>query len=239
MQIIIKVHVCIFIFVSQLSLAQEYNYYKNTNFEKHKMNNQNLLSQKNNQDRVVFMGNSITESWPLKHPAFATENKNYTWRGISGQTTSQMLLRFKKDVVAHEPKAVVILAGINDLAQNSGYTTIEQISENIKTMAELADYNGITVILCSVLPAFDFPWRRGLEPAQKVIELNKILKVYTKEKGFAYVDYHSAMKDEKNGLKVPEYTSKYDLVHPNKAGYIVMEKIIQPVIENVVSNKKK
>jgi lysophospholipase L1-like esterase len=137
-----------------------------------------------------------------------------------------MLIRFKPDVVNLNPKAVVIMAGINDIAGNTGPITIENTAENIISMAEIAVANNITVYICSTLPAIDFPWSPGLNPGPKVIKLNSILKNYCNKNSITYVDYYSSMSDSKGGLKVPDYTSADDLVHPNKAGYKVMEEII-------------
>ena len=183
------------------------------------------LKKINEPDRVVFMGNSITEGWSNFNKYFFINNP-FVNRGIGGQTTPQMLIRFKPDVVNLNPKAVVILAGINDIAENTGPVTIENIAENIISMAEIAKANEIKVFICSTLPAIDFPWSPGMEPGPKVVKLNSILKNYCDSNNIPYVDYFSAMSDEKGGLKVPEYTTADDLVHPNLAGYKVMEKII-------------
>ena len=183
------------------------------------------LKKVDDSDRVVFMGNSITEGWSYFNKDFFINNP-FVNRGIGGQTTPQMLIRFKPDVVNLNPKSVVIMAGINDIAGNTGPITIENTAENIISMAEIAKANGIKVFICSTLPAIDFPWSPGLKPAPKVLKLNKILKKYCKDNNIKYVDYFSSMVDEKGGLKVPEYTSADDLVHPNLEGYKVMEKII-------------
>lgn len=180
--------------------------------------------------RVVFMGNSITEGWINKRPEFFNAKK-YINRGISGQTTPQMLLRFRQDVIALKPSVVVILAGINDIAQNTGPYTIEATSGNIFSMCELAKQNGIKAIICSVLPAFDFPWKPGLEPAQKVIQLNTVLKAYAEQNKLLYVDYFSAMVNEQMGLKKELGT---DGVHPNKAGYAIMEPILEKAISKAL-----
>ena len=187
-------------------------------------NAQNL--QTSNENRIVFMGNSITENWKHLNPDFFS-NKNYINKGISGQTTPQILNRFKKDVVDLKPTLVIILAGINDIAQNTGPITIKEISENIFSMVEQAKAKDIKVILSSVLPAFDFPWRSGLDPANKIIALNDILKEYALENGIVYLDYYSAMVDKQIGLK-DDYT--YDGVHPNKAGYQVMGPLAEEAI---------
>ena len=176
-------------------------------------------------NRVVFMGNSITEGWSNFDKDFFINNP-FVNRGISGQTTPQMLIRFRPDVVNLNPKAVVILAGINDIAGNTGPISLKNTAENIISMAEIAKANNIKVYICSTLPAIDFPWSPGLEPGPKVIKLNSILKNYCNSNDIPFVDYFSSMADDKGGLKVPEYTAANDLVHPNLAGYKVMEKII-------------
>ena len=194
------------------------------NLKKFQKSNQELIIT-TDPNRVVFMGNSITENWGVFHKNFFLDNP-FVNRGISGQTTPQMLIRFKPDVVNLNPKSVVIMAGINDIAGNTGPITIENTAENIISMAEIAVASNISVYICSTMPAIDFPWSPGLEPGPKVIRLNSILKNYCAKKGIPYVDYYSVMSDSKGGLKVPEFTSPDDLVHPNLAGYKVMEKII-------------
>ncbi|GEP51326.1 acylneuraminate cytidylyltransferase [Flavobacterium noncentrifugens] len=175
---------------------------------------------------VVFMGNSITEGWLKADPDFFRSNA-YVNRGIGGQTTPQMLLRFRADVINLKPTAVVILAGTNDIAGNTGPSTLEMITDNIASMAELAQANGIKVILCAVLPAFNYPWKPGLEPAQKIVSLNEMIKSYAKQHRLQYIDYHSAMKDERNGLK-KELSE--DGVHPNKTGYGIMKPLAEKAI---------
>ena len=176
---------------------------------------------------VVFMGNSITDGWDNAHPEFFSEN-NFACRGIGGQVTSQMLCRFRADVINLRPKAVVILAGTNDLALNNGPIDTEHIVENIVSMAELALAAGIRPILCSVLPAGAYHWRPEVtEVARKIRELNERLHEYAVERGIEWVDYHTAMQAEDGSLR-PEYT--YDGVHPTRAGYDVMEKVIMPVL---------
>ncbi|GAA4136091.1 SGNH/GDSL hydrolase family protein [Flavobacterium chungbukense] len=184
-----------------------------------------VLSAKDH-SRVVFMGNSITEGWLNKRPDFF-HSKKYINRGISGQTTPQMLLRFRQDVIALKPSLVVILAGINDIAENTGPYSAEATSGNIFSMCELAKQNGIKVIVCSVLPALDFQWRKGMQPAPKVIALNKIIKSYAEKNKLFYVDYYSAMVNDEMGLKAELCT---DGVHPNEAGYAVMEPILEKTI---------
>ena len=181
-------------------------------------------------NRVVFMGNSITEGWSNFDKDFFINNP-FVNRGISGQTTPQMLIRFRPDVVNLNPKAVVILAGINDIAGNTGPISLENTAENIISMAEIAKANNIKVYICSTLPAIDFPWSPGIEPGPKVIKLNSILKNYCDQNNITYVDYFTSVADDKGGLKEPEYTTADDLVHPNLAGYKVMEKIILSALE--------
>ena len=180
--------------------------------------NDKLSPLKLGEKRIVFMGDSITELWSVVHPSFFSE-KSYINRGIGGQTSPQMLVRFRADVVALNPSVVVLLAGANDIAQNTGPSTLEMIANNIFSMVELATANNIKVILCSVLPAFDFYWRQGLEPAEKIVTLNKMILEYADANDILYLDYYSAMVDEQKGFK-----SMYseDGVHPNKAGYEVM-----------------
>ena len=175
--------------------------------------------------RVVFIGDSITQGWAHHGvpPEPAVAGKNYVNRGISGQTTPQMLLRFRQDVIDLKPAAVVILAGINDIAGNTGDMTLEQTEGNLASMAELAQAHGIRVVMCSILPAFDFPWKPGREPAAKVAAVNNWMKAYAAEHGHVYVDYYSAMADERGGL--PK-TLSYDGVHPTAAGYAAMQPLV-------------
>jgi lysophospholipase L1-like esterase len=182
--------------------------------------------------RVVFMGDSITQGWKLDGADGSFPGKPYINRGISGQTTPQMLVRFRQDVIALNPSAVVILAGINDIAGNTGPETLEQIEDNLTSMAELATANHIRVVLCSVMPAFDFPWRPGLSPASKVVTLNAWIKQYATDNGYPYVDYHTAMKDLRNGL--PATLSK-DGVHPLPAGYAIMAPLVEAGIEKALA----
>jgi len=187
-------------------------------------------SQSSNNSKVVFIGDSITEQWQKLEPSFF-KNKNYINKGISGQTSPQISNRFKKDVINLKPDLVIILAGTNDIAQNSGPITIKEISENIFAMAEQGKANGIKIIISSVLPAYDFPWRTGLEPAKKIVELNNILKKYANKNGIVYLDYYSSMVDKQKGLK-DKFT--YDGVHPNKEGYQVMGPLAEEAIKKVL-----
>lgn len=178
--------------------------------------------------RVVFMGDSITDAWHLDQ---SFPGKPYVNRGISGQTTPQMLVRFRQDVIALQPKVVLILAGTNDIAGNTGPETLEQIEDNLASMAELAQANGIKVVLCSILPAFDYPWQPGLTPAPKIDTINTWLKGYAAKKGFLYLDYHSAMKDNRDGLPA---NLSHDGVHPLPAGYAVMASMAEAAIEKAL-----
>lgn len=173
--------------------------------------------------RVVFMGNSITQGWAPLFPSLFP-GKPYVGRGIGGQTTAQMLLRFRQDVIALHPAAVVILAGTNDIAGNTGPTTVEEIQDNIASMADLARANGIRVVLCAVLPVYDYPWRRGLEPAPKIVALNSWLRSFAATHGDVFVDLHAATRDERNGMRA-ELAN--DGVHPNAAGYRVMSALVE------------
>ena len=183
------------------------------------------LKKINDPERIVFMGNSITQDWIHFRKDFFIDNP-FVNRGIGGQTTPQMLIRFKPDVVNLNPRAVVIMAGINDIAQNTGPISINNIAENIISMIEIANAYNIKVFICSTLPAIDFPWSPGLNPGPKVIELNSILKTYCYKNNITYVDYFKLMADENGGLKVPDFTSADDLVHPNINGYKVMERLV-------------
>lgn len=199
------------------------------NINRYSKENQILKTEDNKDNRVVFMGNSITEGWKTNDPEFFSKN-NYINRGIGGQTTSQMLVRFRPDVIDLKPKLVVILAGINDIAQNNGPIELHDIFGNIVSMVELAKANTIKVILSSVLPANDFPWKKGMEPAEKIIELNKMLEKYAFENKIIFVNYYPKMVNSEKGLD-KKYTN--DGVHPTLAGYKVMEPLIQEAILKV------
>jgi lysophospholipase L1-like esterase len=179
------------------------------------------------EDRVIFMGDSITDSWGRKYGKFFP-GKPYVNRGISGQTTPQMLIRFRPDVIALRPKVVVILAGTNDIAGNTGPTTLEAIEGNLTSMAELAKANGIHVVLASVLPVCDYirP-QTPRRPTEKILAVNAWMKDYAAKNGFIYLDYYSAMLDDKKMFK-QELT--YDGLHPNDAGYEVMAPLAEKAI---------
>ncbi len=182
--------------------------------------------------RVIFMGNSITEFWSEIDSSFFKE-KSFINRGISGQTSSQMLLRFRRDVINLKPAVVVILAGINDIAENTGPIALEDVFGNIVSMCELARTNNIRIVLSSVLPANDFPWNSGLKPAEKVIKLNEMLKLYCSENRVTYLDYYSYMVNDKKGL---DKELAEDGVHPTLAGYKIMEPLVEQAIKSALNN---
>ncbi|MDO9154390.1 MAG: SGNH/GDSL hydrolase family protein [Paludibacter sp.] len=221
---------CAFLLSSLQLIAQDW-----ANLKRYQSENFTLTTPLKNENRVVFMGNSITQGWKEIRPDFFTNN-SYICRGISGQTTPQMLVRFRQDVIALQPKVVVILAGTNDIAGNTGFSPLEMIMDNLSSMAELAAANKIKVVLCSVLPAFDYPWKKGMEPNIKIPKLNEMIKVYTAKKGFVYLDYFAAMNDGNNGL-IEEYTT--DGVHCTAKGYEFMESLVQPAILKALKNRQK
>lgn len=181
---------------------------------------------------VVFMGNSITNNWFAKDSTFFQKN-NLSGRGISGQVSSQMLVRFRQDVIDLHPKAVVILSGTNDIARNGGTISLNHILDNVKSMCELARVNNIDPIICSVLPCVSYRWARDIKPAGEIVKLNKLLKDYAAEANIPYVDFYTNMADERGGLP-SKYT--YDECHPTLEGYHVMEKIIIPYISKYLSH---
>lgn len=185
--------------------------------------------------RVVLMGNSIVDAWPGADPAFfAGQPYEYIGRGISGQTSPQMLVRFRQDALDLRPVVVAILAGTNDVAQNMGPYQPQATLNNIKSMAELARAHGVRVILCSVLPAADFPWRKGLMPAPKIVALNAQIKEYARQQHFGYLDYHAALADEHQGMQAAFAT---DGVHPTLAGYRVMEPLLQQAVAQALKSR--
>lgn len=212
------------LFMSVSTLAQDWpnlSHYQNAN---------NLLgSPPKGEKRIVFMGNSITEGWINTDPGFFKDYQLIN-RGIGGQTTPQMLLRFRQDVIDLKPKAVIILAGINDLAGNTGPSTQKMITDNFQSMAELAKASGIHVILCSILPSNRIPWRNNQDPSNQIDSLNRWLADYASKNSFDYVNYFPNLTDDKKGL--PEKYSG-DGVHPNLAAYKIMEKVILPYIQKV------
>jgi lysophospholipase L1-like esterase len=187
--------------------------------------NEDLVAAGTVAGRVVFMGDSITEGWDLGDyfPGLP-----YVNRGISGQTTPQMLVRFRADVLDLRPDVVVILAGTNDIAGNTGPMELTEIADNIKSMAELALANGVMPVIASVLPAADYPWRPGLHPDEKIPALNAMLERYAEQSGVAYLDYFGPMQDGENGL-TKTYTT--DGVHCTPEGYARMTELANALLE--------
>lgn len=199
------------------------------NFKRYAAENKKLPTPLKKEKRVVFMGNSIFEGWIRLRPDFFA-GKPYYDRGISGQTTPQMLLRMNDDVLALRPEVMVLKAGINDIAENNAPYDPAHTLDNIKAMAQLARFNKIKVILCSVLPASDFRWRPGLAPGDKVIALNQEIKRFAEENKFYYLDLYSAVVDDNKGMR-KEFAS--DGVHPTVEGYKAMEPLVEDAIKRV------
>ena len=227
-----------FVFLFMLSLliswtgamAQKHDQF--ANFKRYDQANKELPAPTKKEKRVVFMGNSITEGWVKIHPEFFKEN-GYIGRGISGQTSYQFLLRFRNDVINLKPKLVIINAGTNDVAENSGPFDIENTFGNIASMAEMAKANKIKVILTSVLPAAGFRWNKKITDAPDRIEaLNEKIKAYAKENKIPYVDYYTSMVTGAERALNPTYSN--DGVHPTLEGYLVMEALIKPAIEKAL-----
>jgi lysophospholipase L1-like esterase len=198
----------------------------------YRIENERLPSPGATTPRVIFLGDSVTQRWNLAELGLARlEVLN---RGISGQTTPQMLVRFRQDVVDLKPALVHILAGTNDLAENTGPTTLEAIEDNIRSMVEIAEANHIRVALASVLPALDYPWRRGLQPAPRIVALNGWMRAYATRHELVYVDYYSALVDSRSGFKSGLAD---DGVHPNHAGYAVMGPIARESIMQALARR--
>lgn len=214
---------------SLFSNAQNFN--ELINLKKYAKANSELPAPSKGERWVIFIGNSITEGWVGQHPDFFKEN-NYIGRGISGQTSPQLLSRFRQDVINLKPVAVVINIGTNDIAENTGTYDADFTLGNIKSMAELANANGIKVILSSVTPAGEYPWRKEIkEVPLKIAALNAGIREYAASNGFAYIDYYSLLKDE-NRAMIAAYTT--DGVHLTKEGYAVMEKAAKTMIDEVL-----
>jgi acyl-CoA thioesterase I len=199
------------------------------NLARFKDANAELGSPAKGENRIIFFGDSITQNWNL---ADSFPGKPYVNRGISGQTTPQILLRLRQDVIDLKAKVVVILAGTNDIAENTGPISIEAIEGNLASMVELAQKNDIKVILSSVLPVARYEWRPAIQPIEKIRSLNQWMKEYASQNGIEYLDYYSAMVDQKSGLKDELGT---DGVHPNRAGYAVMAKLADKVIAKALA----
>jgi len=193
-----------------------------------------LGSPARNEDRVVFMGDSITAGWSSVSPEFFASGA-YIERGISGQTSAQMLLRFRSDVVDLEPHGVVILAGTNDIAGNTGPATNEMIEDNIASMAEIAAENDIRVVLSSILPTDGYPWAPEVRPEFRVFAINRWLEDYAEENGHLFVDYYSTMVNDQGGLQ-ESYTD--DGVHVTEAGYEVMQGLLQAAIDEALDRPR-
>uniref|UniRef100_E6QK55 Putative acylhydrolase n=1 Tax=mine drainage metagenome TaxID=410659 RepID=E6QK55_9ZZZZ len=192
--------------------------------------------------RIVYMGDSITENWqrdgvPVT-PTFPANPTTEHWvkinRGISAQTSPQMVLRFRQDVIDLKPSVVLLLTGTNDIAGNTGPMTLEDTENNIASMADLATANHIQMVLCSVLPSVDFRWIPGLQPAEKIKTLNAWIKAYAASHNLVYVDYWSALADPEGGL--PANLSK-DGVHPTSAGYAIMNPLADAGIRQALAKK--
>lgn len=225
-RITLTIALLLFMNITYKTMAQDW-----ANLNQLKEENKQVDPATTNDNRVVFMGNSITQGWGELAPEFF-ENPNYINRGIGGQTSPQMLIRFRQDVIKLYPKVVVILAGTNDIAGNTGFSTLEMIEDNIYSMAELAQTHKIEVVLCSVLPVYDYPWQTGLDPAEKIIELNRRIKEYADTNDIVYADYFTPMLDERNGLNA-DFAK--DGVHPTRAGYEVMAPIAQKAIARALT----
>ncbi len=182
---------------------------------------------------VVFMGNSITEGWSFLDPEFFKQN-HFVNRGIGGQTSAQMVIRFYQDVISLKPKVVVILAGINDIAANQGPTTNEMIQHNINAMVDIAQANGLKIILCSILPANRFGWRQSINPTQRVLEMNQWITQFCAEKKIYFCNYVPELSDAEHGLKKE---LGEDGVHPNLKGYEIMKSILLPIINTALNAK--
>jgi len=198
--------------------------------ERYRQANAALAAPAPGENRVVFYGNSITAGW-ARYFDKEFPGKPYIGRGISGQTTPQMLVRFRQDVVALHPAVVVILAGTNDIAGNTGPSTLEMIEDNFASMTEIAQANHIRVVLSSVLPVYDYPWRPGLQPVPKIAALNAWLRSYATAHGATYLDYFSSLADERQGMKS---NLASDGVHPTEAGYEVMAPLAERAIADAL-----
>ena len=199
-------------------------------FNRYKADNERIIAS-GNYPEVVFMGNSITDNWAYFHPDFFSSH-NFCGRGIGGQTSAQMLVRFTADVIDLQPKAVVIMAGTNDVAHNDYWVDPDGVVANIVAMCDLAIANGIIPIISSIPPCSEFPWRKEIKnPGQTIVEINHVLKTYAEMNGLMYVDYHSALADENLGL--PQ-TLSGDGCHPNPDTYFTMEDMVMEAIQNAL-----
>lgn len=203
------------------------------NVVKYQAANQDLPPAKEDEQRVVFLGNSITEGWARDDPAFFTDS-NFIGRGISGQTSTQLLLRFRQDVVDLNPEAVVIHIGTNDVAENTGPFDPAFTMSNIQSMVEIAQANQIKVILATVLPSTKFEWNRALgDRSSMIVDLNKRIRAYAKARNIPIIDYHAAMKNEHNGMNKDIAA---DGVHPTQKGFELMKMLALPIIQAQLKN---
>lgn len=204
------------------------------NLSRYRAENASLAAPKPGEKRVVFMGDSITDAWGRTYGKFFP-GKPYVNRGISGQTTPQMLIRFRPDVLALKPAAVVILAGTNDISGNTGPMTLEETQGNLQSMAELATANGIRVVMASVMPVSDYirP-QTARRPPEKILALNKWIQEYAAKNGHVYLDYHRALADEAGFLKKG---TSYDGLHPDNAGYDLIQPLAAKAIEEALKGK--
>ena len=201
------------------------------NLKRYEDENLSLGYPQENEKRVVFMGDSITEEWSRLYPNYF-EERSYINRGIGGQTTPQMLIRFKQDVVDLRPAVVVILAGTNDIAGNTGLSNVKMITDNIFSMATIATAHGIQVVLSSVLPVYLYEWSLEIiDPPSTIDAVNERLKEHAASNGIEYLDYFSEMVDDRKGLK-KEYTP--DGVHPNEKGYELMSAIAEKKLKSIL-----
>ena len=215
----------IFVIMSIFGYSQDW-----FGFNRYKVDNERIISS-GNYPEVVFMGNSITNNWAYFHPDFFSSH-NFCGRGIGGQTSAQMLVRFTADVIDLQPKAVVIMAGTNDVAHNDYWVDPDGVVANIVAMCDLAIANGIIPIISSIPPCSEFPWRKEIKnPGQTIVEINHVLKTYAEMNGLMYVDYHSALADENLGL--PQ-TLSGDGCHPNPDTYFTMEDMVIEAIQNAL-----
>lgn len=203
------------------------------NLSKYNDENKILLESKKQDKRIVFLGNSITESWKKLRPNFFKEN-NFVNRGIDGQTTPQMLLRFRQDIVNINTDIVIILAGTNDIAGNTGTSTLDMIQNNIASMCDIAKQNDIEIVLCSILPVHHYPWASEIKPIDKIKLLNDWVKNYSNKNNICFVDYYSSMVNDNGGMKS---NLSEDRVHPNKEGYFIMEKIILEKLDELAGSE--
>lgn len=213
-----------------VQIAQAQNLSEYPNFDRYSTSNSKLPLLKKGEQRVVFLGNSITDAWPDVRPEFFSEN-NYIGRGIGGQTSPQLLLRFRKDVLELRPTIVVINIGTNDIAENTGKYNAQYTLDNIMSMAEIAKANGVKVVLSSILPVGEYPWRKDIVNAAQIVDsLNAAIKNYALMHDIPYADYNARMRD-KDGALITDLG--HDGVHPVEKGYKIMEEVVLPIIENI------